>query len=95
MAPLLVPPSLILALMGPWWPEAAVPSAIWLMACLTIGLYLGVRHRSACVLASSLAFMVMHLAWGTGFLAQAFTRRREPAAPAPMTFPNASGSALG
>jgi succinoglycan biosynthesis protein ExoA len=86
MAPLLVPPAVLLALAGPWWPEAAVPAAIWMSCCLLIGLYLGLKHRSLCALSSAAAFMVMHLAWGNGFLFQAFGGGREPASPAPTTF---------
>lgn len=86
MAPLLVPFSVALSLASPWLPEFGVPAFIWLAACLTMGLGLAVRRRSICIASSAAAFMVMHFAWGLGFLTQAITPGQEPASPKPMTF---------
>ncbi len=68
LAPAMIAPAIALALFAPVWPWAAAPMAAWLTLCLTYGLALGVRERSACACASGFAAAIMHAAWSTGFL---------------------------
>jgi len=95
-APLLVPPALLLALASPWLPLAAAPLAIWLAACMVIGLSIGLRQGKLCELTSIGAFIVMHLAWGLGFTVQVLGKGQGAASPSPIILPPAGepGSAV-
>jgi succinoglycan biosynthesis protein ExoA len=85
-----VAPIAILAFFGPlYWP-LAVPSFLWLLACLSYGLLLGIRKRDFCAAASGYASIVMQLAWSLGhgweiisIRADAFFRLSSSAAKAP------------
>lgn len=76
MAPLLVPPAVLLALAGIAAALAGVagglwltlPAAIWAGICLTGGTVLAIRARRWPILLAGPVAMAMHLGWGTGFL---------------------------
>lgn len=89
MAPLLVPPAVVLAMagLGFWamgaggaWLWLALPFAVWAGVCLLGGVLLAIRHRSLSVLMAGPAAMAMHLGWGLGFL-QASLFDRPPRRP--------------
>jgi succinoglycan biosynthesis protein ExoA len=88
MAPLMVAPAVGLAVVGaglaalaPLFAALLVPALAWAMLCLTFGLWLGLRDRSACTAMSGVAAMIMHFAWSIGFLS---VRLRSPtASPSP------------
>lgn len=77
--PLAVPGSLFLALATPVSPLLALPLLGWALVSITAGIAIGWRLRSRCAALSGLAAMIMHMAWGLGFLAQ-ITLGRPPAA---------------
>lgn len=68
--PLLVPVAIALLPLAFLHPIFALPAIAWAATCLTYGLLLGLRQRSACAAASGFAAMVMHLGWGSGYLRQ-------------------------
>jgi succinoglycan biosynthesis protein ExoA len=59
--------STALAAVQPWF---LVAPFIYALACLGCGAALAMRDGDRCVLLSGVAAMVMHLSWGTGFLAR-------------------------
>lgn len=75
-APLAIAPAVLLALASPLHPIFAAPAALWIAACLSVGLLVGLKARSACACASGVAAMIMHLAWSLGFWRQLLDRRR-------------------
>jgi len=82
MLPLLVPAAAGMALLAPlWWP-LILPFAFWAAACLLGGAWIGARSRSLPALLSGPAAMIMHLAWGGGFLWEWLARSGTSAAPA-------------
>lgn len=75
IAPLLVPPAVLLAavsaVLSPLYPAAlllALPALLWAALCLGYGAVLAVRSRRLPVLLAGPAAMTMHLGWGLGFL---------------------------
>lgn len=75
VAPLMVPPALLLALVGmalsflhPAWLLLTVPALSWAALCLGLGTALALRKRRLPVLLAGPAAMTMHLAWALGFL---------------------------
>jgi succinoglycan biosynthesis protein ExoA len=87
MLPLAVPIAAVMALLAPlWWPLAA-PLALWAMTCLLAGVFIGARMRSAPAILSGIAAMIMHLAWGCGFLRERLAPGKRPAEPMLATFP--------
>ncbi len=75
IAPLLVPPAVLLAALGaalsPVHPAAwllTVPALVWAGICLTYGAILAIKSRRLPVLLAGPAAMTMHLAWGLGFI---------------------------
>lgn len=54
----------------------AVPVAIWFLACLGIGILVGLRAGGGLALLAGIAAMVMHLGWGGGFIRQWLRGRR-------------------
>ena len=88
--PLLVPPALVLALLGPLEPLAVLPAAIWLSTCLAFGAVAGLRRRSLCEASAGPALVVMHFAWAAGFLGQVFTPKGGLPQPEPILHPTAS-----
>lgn len=80
MLPLAVPAALVLALGAPWLPILALPLLGWAALCLGGGVAIGRAAGSGCALAAGVAAMIMHLAWGCGFLRQwLFGRTPAPA----------------
>ena len=51
-------------------PSFLLAPLIYALACLGCGVALAMRDRDRCLLLSGAAAMVMHLSWGTGFLAR-------------------------
>lgn len=75
MAPLVVAPAVLLAVLAPvWWP-LSLPALAWALICLGYGLLLGVQARSGCVAMSGVAIMIMHLSWSIGVWRQWLTGR--------------------
>ena len=66
--PLAPPLALMLAILTPLWPPAALPAIAWAAVSLGYGLLLGISRRDGCTMASGIAAMIMHVAWGTGFM---------------------------
>jgi succinoglycan biosynthesis protein ExoA len=61
-----IAPIVILVFLSPlYWP-LAIPGSVWLFACLSYGLVLGIRQRDICASGSGYASMVMQLAWSFG-----------------------------
>ena len=79
LAPLMVPPAVLLAFAGIIAPVLALPALTWVLGCLAMGLVLAVRRREPAVAASGVAAMAMHLGWGTGFWRQWLARDETPA----------------
>ncbi len=67
MAPALVFPAFILALLTPVTCFAALPFALWAILCLGCGVRLGLKQHDNAVMLSGIAAMVMHFAWSVGF----------------------------
>lgn len=75
MLPLAVPAALFLALAAPMFLFLALPLLGWALLSITAGAVIGWRLRSWCAALSGFAAMIMHMAWGLGFLKQiAFCR---------------------
>lgn len=70
MLPLAVPLAAVLALAAPLHVVALLPLLAWIMICLGYGAALGVQQRSLCAALTGPAAMIMHLAWGLGFIAE-------------------------
>ncbi|SOB81110.1 succinoglycan biosynthesis protein ExoA [Sphingomonas guangdongensis] len=70
LLPLAPPLALVLACAAPWLPIAALPAVAWTLASLGYGLVLGLAARDGCMGASGVAAMIMHVAWGVGFLSR-------------------------
>jgi len=68
MVPVMVPMAVALALLAPLSPVFALPILGWASIALGAGLALGLAQRSRCAIMSGPAAMLMHLAWGCGFL---------------------------
>jgi succinoglycan biosynthesis protein ExoA len=77
--PLAVPAAAALALLAPLWPPFMLPLAAWAMACLLAGAWIGAKVRSAPAMLSGLAAMIMHMAWGCGFLRERLFGSASPA----------------
>jgi len=88
--PLLVPPAVALAALSPVFPIAALPLAVWLATCLAFGAVAGLRRGRLCEMTAGLALIVMHFAWGAGFLTQTLLRREGPPTLEPILPPGAS-----
>lgn len=76
LLPIAVPLAAIVALVSPFWWPAAVPVALWLSLCLIAGVLIGWRAGGGCRLLAGVAAAIMHLAWGSGFLAQLIGQKR-------------------
>jgi succinoglycan biosynthesis protein ExoA len=74
--PLAVAPVVIIALLAMlhWW--AAIPLAIWAIACLGYGLWMAVGQRNPYGPLAAVSAMIMHLAWSTGFWLELIGIRR-------------------
>jgi succinoglycan biosynthesis protein ExoA len=61
-----IAPIVILGFLGPlYWPLAG-PASVWLFACLSYGLVLGIRQKDICAAGSGYTSLVMQLAWSIG-----------------------------
>lgn len=65
--PVLVAPAIVLALISPFYPLAAIPLAIWCITCLVYGIWLALKAREPGISLSGAAAIVMHSAWSMGF----------------------------
>ena len=70
MAPLLVLPSLMLAMLSPFYWPALVPAATWSTICLGTGVWIAAGERRPEFILAGLSAMIMHLAWSLGFWEQ-------------------------
>jgi len=70
LVPLAAPVSvLMLPLAAVHW-IFALPAAAWLVLCILAGGLIGARSGGGWALVSGIAAAIMHLAWGSGFLAE-------------------------
>jgi succinoglycan biosynthesis protein ExoA len=61
-----IAPIMILGFLGPlYWPLVG-PALVWLFACLSYGLALGIRQKDICAAGAGYAAIVMQLAWSLG-----------------------------
>jgi succinoglycan biosynthesis protein ExoA len=61
-----IAPIVALGFLAPlYWP-LVVPASVWLFACLSYGLVLGIRQKEICSAGSGYAAIVMQLAWSLG-----------------------------
>lgn len=74
LAPIMVAPALIAALLAPVAPVLAIPAALWAVGSIGFGLLLGLREHNLCASGAGLAAMIMHVSWSLGFLRQFATR---------------------
>lgn len=70
MAPLVIAPAALLALLAPLHPLALAPGAAWLSLCLLAGLAVGAGNGQMCAWASGAPAAISHLAWSAGFWRQ-------------------------
>jgi len=61
-----------------WW--AAVPVAVWMIACVAYGAYMAIGQRNMIALFATIPAMIMHLAWSAGFWMELLRIRRKRAA---------------
>jgi succinoglycan biosynthesis protein ExoA len=61
-----IAPIMILGFLCPFYWPLAVPASVWLFACLSYGLVLGIRQKDICAAGSGYASIVMQLAWSIG-----------------------------
>lgn len=66
--PLIVPVILLCMVLAPISVIFAIPALAYLALMLAFGILVGLAARSACVLLSGIPTIIMHAAWGTGFL---------------------------
>ncbi len=76
LLPVVVPLAAAMALLGPLHWVFAMPLALWAMACVVAGLFVGVRAGGGCALGAGIAASIMHLAWGSGFLRETFKPKK-------------------
>jgi succinoglycan biosynthesis protein ExoA len=74
--PLAVAPVVIIALLAilHWW--AAIPLAVWAVACLGYGLWMAIGQRNPYGPLAAVSAMIMHFAWSTGFWLELIGIRR-------------------
>lgn len=75
LAPALVAPSALLALLGIFWPPAAAPFALYGALCIGLGAAFGLRDKTICALFAGVPAAIMHLAWSCGFWRQTLAQR--------------------
>lgn len=68
--PLAVPAASLLLLFLPWFPFAWLPLIAWIALCVVAGIALRGADRSRCAKFAGVPAMIMHFAWGWGFLRQ-------------------------
>ena len=70
LAPLVIAPAALLALLAPLQPLALAPAAVWLSLSLIYGFALGLRSGESCAWASGAPAALSHVAWSAGFWRQ-------------------------
>ena len=70
VAPLAVPPALLLLVLSFWWAPAALPALVWAVGSLAYGVWLGAVSRSRCAAAAGFPAIIMHAGFGVGFWLQ-------------------------
>lgn len=70
MLPLFTPPAVGLALFSPLEPLLVLPAASWLLLCLVLGFFVGIKDGGGWSMAAGLAAAVMQLSWACGFIAE-------------------------
>ena len=70
IVPLAVPAASVLALASPLFPAAVLPLTGWLAVCLLVGAVAMDDEKSPCARLSGVAAIIMHFAWGWGFVVQ-------------------------
>jgi succinoglycan biosynthesis protein ExoA len=68
LLPLAVVPALLLLVLAPWQPLAALPAIAWAALSLSVGVSIGLRTGERCAMLSGVAAMLMHAGWALGFL---------------------------
>lgn len=81
LVPLAVPLAVLCALLTPLSWVFALPLFGWVALSLIFGALIGIRAGSACALMAGPAAMIMHLAWGWGFIRQTLFGRLPGTAP--------------
>lgn len=67
LLPAAVLPATLLLALAPWTLIAALPFALWVMACISFGVALGIKTRKSYGFAAAFTAMIMHFAWSLGF----------------------------
>lgn len=67
LAPTAVAPAVVLALLTPFIPVAAIPLLAWAFICLAYGIKMGLQGEDKALFASGPAIMLMHFGWSLGF----------------------------
>lgn len=78
LVPLGVAPAVLLALAAPLYWYAAIPLMVWVSFCVSYGLLLGIRQKSAPAALSGAAAMLMHFGWSLGFGSGIVSALRRP-----------------
>lgn len=77
MAPALVLPAVLLALLTPAWSPAISPLLAWILVCVGYGLKLGHMSGDRRLAMAGPAAMIMHAGWSLGFWLAALKHFRE------------------
>lgn len=75
LLPVMVGPAVLASFLYPLVWVFAVPATLWAALCVTYGVALGLREKSACACGAGIAAMLMHLGFSVGFISQ-FPRTR-------------------
>ena len=70
LLPLAVPLAAVVALLTPVHWVFAVPVLLWALASLGAGVLVGARAGGGCAMAAGVAAMIMHMAWGGGYVSE-------------------------
>lgn len=67
-----IPPTIICAVamlpLAVFHPLFALPTLAWALLTMAAGLFVGLHAGGGCAFGAGIAAMIMHIAWGTGFL---------------------------
>lgn len=70
LIPVLVGPAVVASMLWPFASFFAIPAMLWAALCITYGVVLGVREKSACACGAGIAAMLMHFGFSVGFISQ-------------------------
>jgi succinoglycan biosynthesis protein ExoA len=87
--PVMIGPIVAVSLLGWISPLLALPAAVWVVACTTYGILLGVREKSSCACGAGIAAMLMHLGFSVGYILQILKRAALGAGSRPSLGPHA------